>query len=137
MERADKTLLQKDIRITPMRQLLLEYFFEHAGALGLQELEEAFPKSDRITMYRTLKTFEEKGIVHGIHYGPGQAKYALCSDLCTPIQHVDQHPHFQCEQCKHVYCIDSLFIPKMELPKGFVQLEMTMMIKGICPKCRP
>jgi len=136
MEQAHKILEEKAVRITPMRQLLLEYFLQHDGTFGLMELENAFPKSDRITMYRTLKTFEEKGIIHGINNGTGEVKYALCDEHCTPIHHIDQHPHFQCEQCKRVTCIDSLVIPKMELPKGYVSKEMNMVIKGVCPDCR-
>ena len=136
MEKAHKILEQKAVRITPMRQLLLEYFLQHKGTFGLIELENAFPKSDRITMYRTLKTFEEKGIIHGINNGTGEVKYALCDEHCTPIHHIDQHPHFQCEQCQQITCIDSLVIPKMELPKGYVSKEITMMIKGICADCQ-
>ena len=136
MEQVPKILEQKAVRITPMRQLLLEYFLQHEGTFGLIELENAFPKSDRITMYRTLKTFEEKGIIHGINNGTGEVKYALCDEHCTPIHHIDQHPHFQCEQCKRVICLDKLVVPKMELPKGYISKEMTMMIKGICPDCQ-
>ena len=136
MEKVNKVLDQKTIRITPMRQLLLEYYVEKNTVLGMSELEKAFPKSDRITIYRTLKTFEEKGIIHGINNGTGEVKYALCDEHCTPIHHIDQHPHFQCEQCKRVTCIDSLVIPKMELPQGYLSKEITMMIKGVCPDCQ-
>ena len=136
MNITDSILRKKAVRITPMRQLLLEYFLENNGAFGLIELENSFPKSDRITMYRTLKTFEEKGIIHGINNGTGEVKYALCDEHCTPTHHIDQHPHFQCEQCKQITCIDSLVIPKMELPKGYISKEITMMIKGVCPDCQ-
>ena len=44
-------------------------------------LEKAFPRADRITIYRTLKTFEEKGIVHGIEEGTTEVKYALCQEI--------------------------------------------------------
>lgn len=136
MEKVNKILDQKAVRITPMRQLLLEYFVEENAVSGLSELEKVFPKSDRITMYRTLKTFEEKGILHSIKGEGDEAKYALCNEHCTPINHIDQHPHFQCEQCKQVICIDSQLIPSMKLPDGYVQKEVSMMIKGICPNCQ-
>ena len=136
MEQVNKILDQKAVRITPMRQLLLEYFVEKNTVSGLSELEKVFPKSDRITMYRTLKTFEEKGILHSIKGEGDEAKYALCNEHCSPVNHIDQHPHFQCEQCKQVTCIDSQLIPSMELPDGYVQKEVTMMIKGICPNCQ-
>jgi Fur family transcriptional regulator, ferric uptake regulator len=136
MQNALNILEQKVVRITPMRQLLLEYFIENNGTFGLMELESAFPKSDRITIYRTLKTFEEKGIIHGISSGSSEVKYALCDEHCTSIHHIDQHPHFQCEQCEQITCIDSLVIPQMELPIGYLQKERSMMIKGICPDCQ-
>ena len=56
VESVNKILEQKAVRITPMRQLLLEYFLQNNGTFGLIELENAFPKSDRITIYRTLVT---------------------------------------------------------------------------------
>ena len=132
----DKILYQKAVRITPMRQLLLEYFLLHNGAFGLIELESDFPKSDRITIYRTLKTFEEKGIIHAISSGSGEVKYALCDEHCSGIDHFDKHPHFQCEHCKRITCMDSLVIPPMDLPIGYLQRERSMMIKGICPDCQ-
>jgi len=135
MEKANKILEQKAVRITPMRQLLLDYFLQNSGAFGLMELESAFPKSDRITIYRTLKTFEEKAIVHGINSGAGEVKYALCDEHCTSIDHIDQHPHFQCEQCKQITCIDNVIIPNMNLPDGYVSKKMNMIISGICPNC--
>ncbi|WP_235297059.1 Fur family transcriptional regulator [Portibacter marinus] len=135
MERVIQFLEEKKIRITPMRQLLLEFFMENDGTFGLQELEDEFPKSDRITIYRTLKTFEDKGIIHSINNGIGEVKYALCNEHCTPVHHIDQHPHFQCERCEQITCIDSLVIPEMRLPSGFLKKEMELMIKGLCPSC--
>lgn len=136
MEKTDKILEQQAVRITPMRQLVLDYFLDKNTVLGLSELEKVFSKSDRITIYRTLKTFEENGILHSIKGETEEMKYALCDKHCTPVHHIDQHPHFQCEQCKRVTCIDSLAIPKMELPKGYISKETTMMIKGVCPDCQ-
>ncbi len=131
----EKILSQKAVRITPMRQLLLEYLLQEQKPFGLTELENSFPKADRTTIYRTLKTFEEKGIIHSIYNKLGEVKYALCKEHCT-TEHIDQHPHFQCEQCKQVTCIDNLVIPKMELPKGYLVQEITMLIKGICSDCQ-
>ena len=83
MEQSHKILEQKAVRITPMRQLLLEHFLLENAVFGLSELEDVFPNSDRITIYRTLKTFEEKGIIHSIDNVTGAVKYALCDEQCT------------------------------------------------------
>ena len=136
MEKANNILDQKAVRITPMRQLVLDYFLNKNTVLGLSELEKAFPRSDRITIYRTLKTFEENGILHSIKGDTEEIKYALCDEHCTPVYHIDQHPHFQCLKCKKVSCIESQRIPKIELPEGYVTNNVTMIIKGICPGCQ-
>lgn len=136
MESINKILEEKAVRITPMRQLLLEHFLQRNKALGLMELEKAFPKSDRVTMYRTLKTFEEKGIIHSIDNGTNEMKYGLCKGHCAPLHHLDQHPHFHCSKCNQITCMESVFIPPIELPDGFIANEVSMTIKGICKNCQ-
>jgi len=136
MDQINKILEQKAVRITPMRQLLLEHFIKGNVILGLSELEKAFPKSDRITMYRTLKTFEENGILHSVKSEAEEIKYALCKEHCTPDNHFDQHPHFHCLKCEQVTCLESVLIPEMKLPNGYSKEEVNMIIKGTCPKCQ-
>lgn len=132
----DNILEQKSIRITPMRQLVLRYFFKEDKPFGLSELEEAFPKSDRITIYRTLKTFEEKGILHPIEDGAMEVKYALCKEHCQELNHYDKHPHFHCVICGEVECLESIIIPPVLLPQGYAASEIKMSIKGRCKKCQ-
>ncbi len=136
MNKALQILAKKNIRITPMRQLILAFFMETPQAIGLVELETVFPKSDRITMYRTLKTFEEKGILHSIVNGSAEVKYALCPEHCSPQQHQDLHPHFQCTQCNQIVCLEMVVIPFVPLPSGYTTTEREMTIKGICPNCQ-
>ncbi len=131
----EEILNKKEVRITPMRQLLLEFFLEKNKVLGLSELEKAFPKSDRVTIYRTLKTFEEKGIVHGISNGTTEMKYALCHD-CQVANHSDFHPHFSCLKCEELSCLESIFIPSIDLPGGYSFEKVEMTIQGVCPKCQ-
>ena len=135
MNTIEKILEKKQVRITAVRQLLLEFFVEKNKILGLVELEKAFPRADRITIYRTLKTFEEKGIIHSISNGTAEVKYALCNEFCTPTQHVDNHPHFQCVKCNRLECLESVLVPQIELPKGYSIENVEMTIRGICANC--
>lgn len=135
MEKAEEILIQKSIRITPMRQMLLEYFLDQQSVIGLSELELVFPKGDRITMYRTLKTFEENGIIHTVEKGGGEVKYGLCHKHCTPSRHKDQHPHFHCIKCGESTCLETILIPPIELPDRYIAAELRMDIKGICGQC--
>ena len=135
MNNIEGILQEKAVRITPMRQLLLEYFIQEDKVVGLGELEKAFPRADRITLYRTLKTFAEKGIVHSIESGTSEVKYALCKAHCTEARHIDRHPHFLCLKCHQISCLDTVFIPQMELPEGYQFQQASMIIKGVCKEC--
>ena len=55
----EQKLLSKKIKPTTMRLLVLQQLMQRSSAIGLTELENAFEKADRTTLYRTLKTFEK------------------------------------------------------------------------------
>lgn len=59
----EQMLSARQIKPTAMRLLVLEYLIGQASAVSLKETEDTFEKADRITLYRTLKNFEEKGMV--------------------------------------------------------------------------
>jgi len=131
----DKTLKQKEIRPTAMRLLVLDYLRQQKAAVSLNNLESFFHRSDRITLYRTLKTFEGKGLVHHIDDGSGSVKYALCPEDCTTEEHHDLHVHFYCNQCEETFCLPKSHIPEIALPDRFKTTEVNLIVKGNCGLC--
>ena len=83
METIEQLLESKNIRVTAMRLLIYKFLAEKEIAVTLSDIENAFEKADRTTLYRTIKTFEEKDIVHQIDDGTGITKYALCEKGCN------------------------------------------------------
>src|SRR5690606_12566039 len=79
----ESNLLAKGVRPTAMRLLVLDYLLNQTAAVSLNDLETNFERSDRVTLYRTLKTFEENGLVHKVEDGTASLKYALCPDTCS------------------------------------------------------
>jgi len=77
------TLESREVRPTAMRLLVMRYLLDKKVAASLSDIEAHFDNSERTTLYRTLKTFEEHGIVHQIDDGTGIAKYALCEPHCN------------------------------------------------------
>jgi len=132
----DKTLQQKGIRPTAMRLLVLDYLLQQTAAVSLNNLETFFLRSDRVTLYRTLKTFEEKGLVHRIEDGSGSVKYALCPEDCSTQEHHDLHVHFYCTQCRETFCLPKSHIPEISLPDRFQTQEISLIVKGVCATCR-
>ena len=80
---------------------------EQATAISLADLEHTFEKADKVTLYRTLKTFEENKLIHSIDDSTGSVKYALCKETCQ-CHPGDLHVHFLCTKCKHTYCLNDI-----------------------------
>ena len=135
MREIENFLVQKEIRPTAMRLLVYKFMSQKSVASSLNELEQAFEKSERTTLYRTLKTFEKKSIVHKIDDGSGIAKFALCEDSCNCELGTDLHLHFHCTRCNETQCLTEQKIPNVSLPKGFKATDANLVVKGICNKC--
>lgn len=135
MQEAEKVLAEKSVRITPMRLLVLEALIKQKGSVGLSEMEQLLPRSDRVTIYRTLKTFSQNGIVHPIESGTTEVKYALCSAFCSANEHFDKHPHFHCRKCDQIICLETAEISSLQIPSGYQAEEITMIVKGVCASC--
>jgi len=117
-----------------MRELVLDILAEQKMAISLSDLEQKFHKSDKVTLYRTLKTFEEKKLIHSIDDGTGAVKYALCKESCQ-CHPEDLHVHFFCLKCQHTFCLSDIPIPSIKLPVNFSVKTVNMVIKGICSSC--
>lgn len=133
----ENKLSAKQISPTAMRLRVLEYLLEQSSAVSLADVEQGLAHTDRVTVYRTLKTFEEHNLVHRITDGTGTAKYALCDDGCTPGgRHHDLHIHFYCRHCHETSCLPQHTIPALQLPEGYIPEEINLTVKGICARCQ-
>src|SRR5215510_6305541 len=118
---AGDLLKRNDLSITGSRKKILQLFLEQPGALAHGDIEKkAGEKFDRVTVYRTLQVFVEKGIIHTIPTADNSIRYALCKDDCTEGHHHDHHVHFLCIKCQTTYCLDKVVTPAINLPKGYV-----------------
>ena len=131
----ENKLESRNIKPTAMRQLVLQVLAERKTAISLPELEHAFEKADKSTLYRTLKTFEESKIIHKIDDGTGAVKYALCQAACE-CEPEDLHVHFICSRCKNTFCLNEVPIPEINLPVDFSLESVNMVVKGVCTNCR-
>ncbi|HCD52062.1 MAG TPA: transcriptional repressor [Balneolaceae bacterium] len=135
MTNHEQRLLSRNIQPTAMRIRILSFMVENKSALGLPDLEETFTHADRTTLYRTLKTFLEHGLVHQINDASGITKYALCSENCTCSYPDDVHVHFYCTSCEQTFCFPHLGIPHYDLPENFIPSHGSFVITGSCPSC--
>ena len=130
-------LKRNNLSVTGSREKILGLFFDQSGALAHGDIEKrAGEKFDRVTVYRTLQTFVEKGIIHVIPTADNTIRYALCKDDCKEGHHHDHHVHFVCQQCHVTYCLDDVVTPELKLPKGYVSSHIEVVAEGICRNCR-
>jgi Fur family transcriptional regulator, ferric uptake regulator len=122
---------------TTVRRLLLEMFYAKEEAIKLSDIEKTVGQNiDRITLYRTLQAFVQKGIVHSIPTEGKSPIYALCQhNHCSNEKHEDNHIHFNCQKCTKVYCLNNTTIPTAELPKGYIATQSRFLVSGICAQC--
>ena len=129
----EQKLLAKNTNPTSMRILVYDFLEQQRTALSLTEIERHFYKADRVTIYRTLKTFEEKGIVHSIP-DHNTTKYMLCHDGCDEETHQDWHLHFYCKVCKQTTCREDFEVPRSD-GRAYRIDRLTLLGEGVCEAC--
>lgn len=127
-------LKDNQLRVTSCRRDVLQTFLKRQVALSHADLEEALKENyDRVTIYRTLKTFVDSDLIHKVLDDSGATKYALClHDVQT---HDHEHVHFKCLKCGQTNCIEEVSLPAIPLPKGYIGKEMNLLVQGICKNC--
>ncbi len=132
-----RLLRKSQLSITDSRRIILEIFIQAGNALAHHDIESRTgDKFDRVTVYRTLHTFMEKGIIHTIPTTDNSIKYALCKDECAEGHHHDNHVHFICDHCGTTTCIDEIHVPAIQLPQGYRASQISMVVNGACVKCK-
>lgn len=137
MIQVEEILKKNKLSITEGRLKILGVFIASNGALSHAEIEKKTREVfDRVTVYRTLQSFVEKGIIHLIPTKDNSIKYALCKDDCHAGHHHDNHVHFICDECSKTICLDDVTIPTVKLPKGFTPQHSEMVVNGVCGECK-
>ena len=125
---------EKDLRVTPQR---LEIFKElvqatdHPTAEILhQRLIQGMPTLSLDTVYRTLGTFANLGLVNKVETSESQAHFE--------VSHV-QHHHLICRKCKEIIDFKWNYIDNAALPeevKCWGKIERkNIVVYGTCHKC--
>lgn len=133
---AGELLRKNKLSITESRVRILHLFLEKRGALSHSDIENSSGnRFDRVTVYRTLQVFEDKGIIHTIPTSDNSIQYALCKEDCAGGHHHDHHIHFLCKKCQITYCLDEVVTPDLKLPGGYTADQVEVVVEGVCRNC--
>ena len=136
-KRITEILRRNRLSVTESRKKILNLFLNNSTALAHADIEhKAGEKFDRVTVYRTLQTFVEKGIVHTIPTPDNSIKYALCKQDCFEGIHHDNHFHFVCSKCGITECLEDFIMPAVRLPKDYTAGNVEIVINGVCSNCQ-
>ncbi|MDX2195600.1 MAG: transcriptional repressor [Cytophagales bacterium] len=130
-------LKSHSLKLTPTRVDILQIFLSSVKSLTYNDISSSLGQGyDKVTIYRTLSTFEDSGIIHSIPNLGGAISYALCQGACVEHQHADNHIHFQCTECHTLVCLEDIHIPHLVLPNGYTAYKMNYLAEGICKNCK-
>lgn len=130
-----KTLLRKSgYKATPSRIAIFEVFKKSQKPLSAQEIIDLLPRgTDQVTVYRTLKSFKEKGVIKQIDLRHNHAHYELV-DLA-------EHHHLICLRCGKVedvrHCgVEAVEASVLKSSKHFAEIRQhALEFYGICKAC--
>lgn len=132
----ESILKEHGLKVTSTRVEVLQTYRDSDCALSHADVEgQLGEEHDRVTLYRTLHAFEDKGLIHKVIEDDGIIKYSLCSRTCDHEQHFDEHAHFSCQLCGKTYCLEAIEVQPPKLPGGYQTDTWYLLIKGVCNKC--
>jgi Fur family ferric uptake transcriptional regulator len=87
---------------------------------------------DKVTIYRTLESLSEVGLVHKAFIQERAWHFELAHN-CTKSQ---CHPHFTCTCCGSTHCLMGISLPMAKSPHGgFIIHRQQVRLEGLCPAC--
>jgi Fur family ferric uptake transcriptional regulator len=124
-------------RITPQRDLIAGVLEQAGRPLGAQELVAAVERRDarigRATVFRTLQSLQEAGIVQHVPLPGGQGGYLLCPTS-------GHHHHLVCQHCGQVEDLPedavAAFVDAVARQHGFAVDHASFELSGTCAACR-
>ena len=131
------SLRERNLKITPHRELILETFLNHEGHRSVEDIyrtvKELDPRIGYTTVYRTMKILTECGLAREIDLADGITRY----------EHLFNHEHHDHMICMECGASIEFFNPQIESVQdaaseqlGFKVLDHKLQIYGVCSKCQ-
>jgi len=132
--KVENIIKSHQLSVTKIRKKVLRVFLKSLKPLTLQDIRLLVGSIDRITLFRILSTFEDKGIIHKIRLEHGDVLYALCQETCQAGKHNHKHIHFKCESCDTVSCLTIDNFPIFSIP-NYQFNNVNINVSGFCQLC--
>lgn len=128
-------LASHELRVTGQRLVVLDAMMHEHNDVTAQtlhaRLRERHPKLGLATVYRTLATLAEAGVLDRLHHDDGGACYRYCEP--------GHHHHLVCRDCHAVVelrdCDLEGWAARVGRKHGFSDVEHAVELEGRCGEC--
>ncbi|HEY9093392.1 MAG TPA: transcriptional repressor [Sedimentisphaerales bacterium] len=126
-------LQEAKLYCTEARVTILRVLLEAGGPLRQDQIARGEShKLNKVTVYRTLESLTEAGLVHRA-FMQNRAWHFELANHCSEKQ---CHPHFTCTNCGVTQCMTDISFPMAQIPqKGYVISRQQVRLEGLCPAC--
>ncbi len=134
-------LQERQHKMTPQRQVVLQIFLDHPGEhLSAEDvhgiLRDNKSEIGLATVYRSLELLSELGILQKMEFGDGCSRYEV--NKTDPSKH--HHHHLICTNCGKVIEFQDDFLEPLEedIKKklGFTVSDHQVKFFGLCKECQ-
>ena len=141
MEDLRRKLQERQHKMTPQRQTVLQIFLDHPGEhLSAEDVYGALrDKSSDIglaTVYRTLELLVQLGILQRMEFGDGCSRY----EIADIEKNEHQHHHLICIKCGKVTEFFDDLLDELEADvaakSGFKITDHQVKFYGYCKECQ-
>lgn len=135
MENLSALFKEKNLKLTPQRYAIYKYLKStscHPSAEMIYDsLKVEYPTMSLATIYKTLKTLIELGLIQELNVGEDNFRFDA---------NAHTHPHIMCLSCGRVDDIpdvDFSFLNKdVEKYIGYTVEQQQLYFYGVCPECK-
>lgn len=135
IERFESVCKAKGLRITHQRTEIFKALLKHSNHPTIENIFDYIRTHLKTisldTVYRTISTFEEYGLVHRVHHIDNATRLDI---------NISDHHHLVCSKCNK---IEDFYWPefdKMKPPKAIAHWDQInakhVVISGLCSSCR-
>jgi Fur family ferric uptake transcriptional regulator len=125
------------LKRTPVRIGLLEVLHHEKQPLSAPQILVKLARgTDAVTLYRTLKTFTQRKLIHRVR---GEDQVWLYR-VGNPEAGGHEHAHIVCDACGTVECLPDARLPdkaakKAGVRSGYNVAYSEVLVHGTCPDC--
>jgi len=141
MEDLRQKLQERQHKMTPQRQIVLQIFLDHPGEhLSAEDvhgiLRDNHSEIGLATVYRSLELLSDLGILQKMEFGDGCSRYEV--NAIDPDTH--HHHHLLCTKCGKVTEFEDDLLENLEQDienkSGFRIMDHQVKFFGYCKECQ-